>query len=608
MDSRREYSSNVVRVLHPTTNNNWEGEHYETKSSRKVLDSSSDHQLSSTNFIREAQSNYSSRSNYSTKNNREIMDDDFKHNLQQQKNGIIETSNLSKNVGYLDELLDDLKNERNNNDINTEFNTSYKYTNSNIPEVNHMNKRVEYIETKKHRSDNNIVNPEIYNTTKSISSGNIIEHNPNTGRTVKKTEHIEILPKHGSTIHRSQQVEVHNSKNLESTSLLPHSKINSETIIKRDAVLDNINHHSDLSKIQLDTTISEDLLPLPGTKVTTTVRTYTYEVPSVITRSNVLYHDDDITGTKINKNYSEKIINVNDNYMTKINDTNIIDKNLPLSNDDMPDSIGGPKRTYYYKREVHNTNNTVNVPPPEPFINEYHIIKNTTNTTTTNKNLLNNEPLPTLRPISPVSSPPNFTHHTYITKTTTTNDYTDGSIPHDSNTYDGPKPIYYDSNPRPHSPNGPITQTYIKSHEKTTNTTLPFPVNGTTYPIEGSIQPPKKLDDLMASFDKNKDDGDTDDLRRKREIDTSIANTDNKVRVPSKNQSGPPVFYPQNAEMTLRQKEGGGGAWRAQGGYAAGASGYEYQAESSSKTKSKSGAAVVPVCLPLCCAMPCVLM
>lgn len=45
-----------------------------------------------------------------------------------------------------------------------------------------------------------------------------------------------------------------------------------------------------------------------------------------------------------------------------------------------------------------------------------------------------------------------------------------------------------------------------------------------------------------------------------------------------------------------------------QGGYAKGSGKYEYEAESKSKKSSKSGAAVVPVCLPLCCAMPCTIM
>lgn len=47
---------------------------------------------------------------------------------------------------------------------------------------------------------------------------------------------------------------------------------------------------------------------------------------------------------------------------------------------------------------------------------------------------------------------------------------------------------------------------------------------------------------------------------------------------------------------------------RIQGGYAKGSGAYEYEAMSKEKSSSKSGAAVVPVCLPLCCAMPCTIM
>ncbi|XP_055381328.1 mucin-2 [Condylostylus longicornis] len=656
MSATKEYSSNVVRVLHPTTNSNWDEqqEHYESKSTRNILDSS-DQQLTSTNFIRQAQTNYSSRSNYSTKSNREYVDDDIllqspsnrpsnQHKITSKKviknystttPGANIASSGGGNVDYLDELLDDLKNERANTDFNdyTTSTSTYKYggSSSNIPDTANINKRNEYYDTRLHH--------------RGISSGNLIEHNPHTGATIKRTEHIEVLPQGGSTIQRSKHVEVLNSKSLETVPLLPHTSEKTSTI-KRDVTIQNLNNSDELP---LDGSIAEDLLPLPGTKVTTTVRTYTYEVPSVVTRTNVLYHDDTRTipqsstspqpSTIINKNYSEKTTKIHDNYSTTT-DTRILSGNLPSSPNDTipvnatlphvhdgPDSPGhpGPKRTYYYKHEVHNTKNTVNQPPPpQPYINEYHITKNTTNTTTTNRYQPNDDSPTSLRPISPESiSPipqPPVTHHTYITKTTTTNDYIDGP-PRDLSPYDGPnRPHYGPDTSRPHPPgwgpvsgggHPPVTQTYIRTHEKTTSSTMPFPINESpNYPSSpngGVAQPPKNVNELMASLDRNPNDTDSDELRRKREIDTSVANTDNKVRVPSKNQAGPPVFYPPNSEMTLRQKEGGG-AWRAQGGYAAGASGYEYQAESSSKTKSKSGAAVVPVCLPLCCAMPCVLM
>lgn len=47
--------------------------------------------------------------------------------------------------------------------------------------------------------------------------------------------------------------------------------------------------------------------------------------------------------------------------------------------------------------------------------------------------------------------------------------------------------------------------------------------------------------------------------------------------------------------------QSGGGRYRAKAKY-------EYESKSKSKMTESSGKAVVPVCLPLCCAMPCVIM
>lgn len=103
----------------------------------------------------------------------------------------------------------------------------------------------------------------------------------------------------------------------------------------------------------------------------------------------------------------------------------------------------------------------------------------------------------------------------------------------------------------------------------------------------------------------------------------------------TKNIAGPPVYYPPGQELFAKNEAQA--AWKAkvekkrymlknflfscqihnktfffilgsQGGYAKGSGKYEYEAESKSKSASKSGAAVVPVCLPLCCAMPCTIM
>lgn len=47
--------------------------------------------------------------------------------------------------------------------------------------------------------------------------------------------------------------------------------------------------------------------------------------------------------------------------------------------------------------------------------------------------------------------------------------------------------------------------------------------------------------------------------------------------------------------------QSGGGMYKAKAKY-------EYEAKSKSKHKESSGKAVVPVCLPVCCAMPCTIM
>lgn len=139
----------------------------------------------------------------------------------------------------------------------------------------------------------------------------------------------------------------------------------------------------------------------------------------------------------------------------------------------------------------------------------------------------------------------------------------------------------------------------------------------------------------------------------RKEVNTALASNQNipvvEPKAPSKNIAGSPVYYPPGQELFAKSEAQA--AWRAQvsknkrsfhvfislygifskihlklndkltknssislhfyelkGGYAKGSGKYEYEAESKSKSASKSGAAVVPVCLPLCCAMPCSIM
>lgn len=116
----------------------------------------------------------------------------------------------------------------------------------------------------------------------------------------------------------------------------------------------------------------------------------------------------------------------------------------------------------------------------------------------------------------------------------------------------------------------------------------------------------------------------------RKEVNTSLA-TGKAVaivepKVPTKNLAGPPVYYPPGHELFAKNEQSAA-AWKAQvficlkisinlyenhvlyqGGYANARGKYEYEAESKGKSSSKSGGAMVPVCLPLCCAMPCVIM
>ncbi|XP_050315106.1 uncharacterized protein LOC126749457 [Anthonomus grandis grandis] len=152
-----------------------------------------------------------------------------------------------------------------------------------------------------------------------------------------------------------------------------------------------------------------------------------------------------------------------------------------------------------------------------------------------------------------------------------------------------------------------------------TQTLLPrkFPTSNTDAP-DG---PPKRIDDLMASIGQEPANSALNasftahekEVAHKRVADTlsrrqnpEAEDLQQKKEPPTKNVSGPPVYYPPGHEMfAKKEEEGGGGAWRAQGEYAKGSGKYMYEAESGSKTKTKSGMAVVPVCLPLCCGLPC---
>lgn len=75
--------------------------------------------------------------------------------------------------------------------------------------------------------------------------------------------------------------------------------------------------------------------------------------------------------------------------------------------------------------------------------------------------------------------------------------------------------------------------------------------------------------------------------------------------------AGPPVYYPPGVELFARKEEalmeqqyaGGKGKMKGKAEME-----YKYKASEKSKEKGGTKVAVVPACLPLCCAMPCSIM
>ncbi|XP_011870692.1 PREDICTED: uncharacterized protein LOC105563595 [Vollenhovia emeryi] len=146
---------------------------------------------------------------------------------------------------------------------------------------------------------------------------------------------------------------------------------------------------------------------------------------------------------------------------------------------------------------------------------------------------------------------------------------------------------------------------------------LPKPFPTSAKRIANGEGPPTKLEDLMASFSDSEREVLEDIEKQERQSKKESPATKKKEvdflphtppKVKSKNVAGPPVYYPPgSAEFTKKEESSvamaqSGGEWQKASGK------YEYEASSKSKSKSSKGGAVVPVCLPLCCALPCVIM
>ncbi|KAJ8922266.1 hypothetical protein NQ315_004204 [Exocentrus adspersus] len=472
--------------------------------------------------------------------------------------------------------------------------------------------------------------------------------------------------------------------------------------------------------------LDPNLHPPGNTKVTTTIKTYTYEIPGsgdyptnlvnsstedkyvyspnqtittpsksfvynkVENKENTVYKQEPSWHTNIEKKYKETVTdNVNYNYppyqkppppggvVVKETTTRSYqpgyspELNPPSSNqafyyketttknmneNGYPQPCPPRQDTYILKESSTNINKTEsprNYPPPG---RETYIIKESHNTTV-NKN----EP-PFSERGYPVYNPPDDrSNTTYITKEShhTTNKtvgppYKNGYLPnepgktviykhetHTTNTHGPGGPNRpktpsdvesFDPNNPPYGrkPNEPINVHYSYKSTNTTQNTYKggYPSNDESqpllpqkFPTDAPEGPPKKLDELMATIGNEPPNSPLNagfnaheqDLVQQKKIDTlkkqsaEVDDAQKKEPVRTKNVSGPPVYYPPGHEM-FAKKEESEAAWRAQGGYAKASGKYQYEAESKSKSKSSSGATVVPVCLPLCCGLPCVLL
>ncbi|XP_053685034.1 uncharacterized protein LOC128734731 [Sabethes cyaneus] len=421
---------------------------------------------------------------------------------------------------------------------------------------------------------------------------------------------------------RSEQYYTETRTVSPSSDLVPRNVHYNETI-----TTDTIPASKALANIPL----SDNILPRPNTKVTTTVRTYTYELPpdseinqtlsyrndSFNQTTNTLpagYPERDLSPTQ-HVNPSTKTILVKNETINTSN--NVQEYPIPTMLDhQLPPNTA---KTIYYKKDTkQSTTNYYPEHPNGPYPTNFQAIEGPP---------IGDHPPP--RPIKYTESPtypPGQNTYIYREERTNTN----------NNRYGSPVPIveYPDRHGTyPRDPQ-PTTVTY-KYSSTTTNATRnvypppderepllhPFPTDGLP-PSEVDGAPPKRVDDLMATLGENgqitymskhtvengtgpKKPREPTPPRKTVQLEEPI---DSKAAlVSSKNIAGPPVYYPPGHEM-FAKKESEAGAWRAQGEYAKASGKYMYEAESKSKSSSKSGAAVVPVCLPLCCAMPCSIM
>ncbi|XP_050555392.1 uncharacterized protein LOC118280730 isoform X1 [Spodoptera frugiperda] len=335
---------------------------------------------------------------------------------------------------------------------------------------------------------------------------------------------------------------------------------------------------------------STGTLPRGGTpmnKVTTTVKTYTYEVPA----------DQDPTTVPIPVHAEHQHTYVSSEH----NRTTSTQASSPPPAALVSPPPGGCQYCSHCNSTISREYRTVTT--TDDRTNERMVYPAPANET----KVLPSEPHNGHGPYGP--STYKFSETTYSTHNT-------------SHRYPSPSPI----------PHGPTHTLYPA------NSPSPGPFPRPSTPSPGTQQPPKKLDDLLADFPEARFPTQPDGVVRRNvhvthesSTQSSTLNRDARdtrdsapsppakspVVANSRNVAGPAVYYPPG-HTPFQKKEGGGGGGggyqassaMAQGGgsYASARGMYEYESGSRSKSKHSETKTAVPICLPLCCAMPCVIM
>ncbi|EDX07062.1 GD25691 [Drosophila simulans] len=526
-----------------------------------------------------------------------------------------------QNIDQLDALLEDLKQERQitnrERDLLPSNGTTYRTLERTDPSGT-VTRTTRVVKTSKHSGtggqqpfidDVETFSPTDYSTLQSTAKYSSLKRDE--FQTKDKPYTLAHSPSGGHYESKSKIYESNRTIN-NNVELLPATSSTHQTLTSGTTI----------DKELQDIALGDGILPAPGTKVTTTVRTYTYEIPATGPGSNT----------------------------STINRTHTLNNSNTLSSS-------------YKHHESHNSSQNFSqlspVPHPQPSHVPQTVVYNTESYSTLNRNsdrpVVSNQsyeirehketttrgvsPQPRQLPLGsgPAGTPPgNRTVIYNIHKTdhvNTVNElppqqrYPPRSPAHSPN-YGGPhspplQPGLPPNNAYPQQPqngNGypPNSTTYSYKYSSTTNTNnrrgpdygspSPFPVDGVEYPVNNN--PPQRVDDLMQSFGTTTDHVDRVDIEtpvRKREIETAVASP-NQQHVPSVNKAGKEVYYPPGHDTIVMKREEMHAGSASGGRWAKGSGMYEYESGSKSKTKTKSGGAVVPVCLPLCCAMPCTIM